>query len=119
MDIDYMIIPGLPKKLTFKIIEAEVCDFLGIDSIQGETRKREVVKARQFCHYFAVIFFNEPTKHKKSEFTLKKIGEYFGGKDHATVSHSVKTVKNEIFSNSEYKKEIEELNKIFKNYETN
>ena len=50
-----------------------------------QTRKREYVYARQ-------IAMTLISKHTK--FSLGKIGEMFGGKDHATVLHSKRTICN-------------------------
>lgn len=70
-------------------IELVVSRISGLEpfEINEKTRKREVVSVRQVCHYLS-------TKYTKN--SLASIGEYFGGKDHATVLHSKYTVLNMI-----------------------
>ena len=58
---------------------------LSFKEINRKTNKREVVLARQLAHAKSVRLTNEP---------LEVIGLHFGGKDHATVLYSCKTVKN-------------------------
>ena len=55
------------------------------EDIDIETRKREIVQARQICMFFA---------KSMTKVSLASIGEEFGGKDHATVLHANRTVKN-------------------------
>jgi hypothetical protein len=73
-----------------------------------KTRKREIVFARQVAMYLI-------KKHTK--LSLKKIGEYFGGKDHATVLHSVKTIDNLMEVDRQIKATVKDIDKIvtFKN----
>lgn len=62
--------------------------------IDIKTRKREVVQARQICHYLAKNHINRSLAH---------IGEYFGNVDHATVLHSCRTINNLLETNNEFK----------------
>lgn len=55
----------------------------------AKTRKREVVKARQFCMWFL---------KNKTPMTLSTIGQRYGDKDHATVLHACNVVENLIFT---------------------
>jgi hypothetical protein len=48
-------------------------------------RKREVVAARMLCQYFI---------KKYTTLTLEQIGLYFGGRDHATIIHAIKTIED-------------------------
>lgn len=60
----------------FDVSETIICE---------NTREREIVRMRQISHYLA-------RKYTKS--TLQCIGIDIGGKDHATVKHSIKTIHN-------------------------
>jgi hypothetical protein len=62
--------------------------------IHKKSRKREIVEARQMCMTYA---------KNLTTCSLAKIGLNIGGKDHATVLHSVKTVNNLIETDSGYK----------------
>jgi chromosomal replication initiator protein len=54
------------------------------EAMEGKTRKREVVEARQLAM--------DLIKQEFDHLSLKKIGEMFGGRDHTTVIHARKTV---------------------------
>lgn len=61
--------------------------FFKISDHQIDVKKRDVefVYKRQICHFFGKAV---------TRYSLTKIGLEFGGKDHATVLHSYKTILN-------------------------
>ncbi len=61
-----------------------------------KTRTRSVVKARQVSMYIIREITGKP---------FQEVGRYFN-LDHATVLHSVKTVKNEMSTNKDLKNEV-------------
>ena len=69
-------------------------------SLQLNTRKREIVFARQMCHYFM---------SKQKKYTLKKIGRLCGNRDHATILHSIRTINNLIEFDKNIKHDYEKL----------
>lgn len=69
-------------------------------SIHINTRKREVVQARQIAMFFC------KTLTKSS---LATIGANIGNKDHATVLHACKTVHNLIDTDKLFRADIYEL----------
>jgi len=73
------------------------------EAILSNSRKQELVKARQLIMYFAVLYF-------KKSMTLYRIGSKVN-RDHATVLHSVKVIELLEFQKFEpylsWKKEIE------------
>lgn len=73
------------------------------DFIFANTRKREVVYARQIC--MTLI-----KKHTK--LSLAEIGEKIGDKDHATVIHAVKTISNLIDSDKQIKSEFANIENL-------
>lgn len=77
----------LNKELHLKAVISSIC---GVEwrLIKGQTKKREVVIARQLFCVFAK-FYLKPI-------SLKAIGEMIGDRDHTTVIHSIKTVKEMI-----------------------
>lgn len=67
--------------------EEIICEAFDIrvDDLVVKTRKREIVEARQFAmNYYRKTY---------PKMSLTKIGDKFGGKDHATVLHAMKTVE--------------------------
>jgi hypothetical protein len=73
------------------------------EQIKNETREGEIVYARQLIHYFSVLF---------DVGTLKWIGEQTGGKDHATVMHSVKVINNYRDTNKTKRSKIDYYEKL-------
>jgi len=55
-----------------------------VTELQSKRRPRSVVLPRQVCMYLA----RRHTRH-----SLEEIGGYFGGRDHTTVMHAIKTIE--------------------------
>lgn len=68
-------------------------------NIDLQTRKREVVFARQLLMWYL---------RKNTKISLKKIGKICGKRDHATVLHAEKTVDNYLDYNDKYFKQVTE-----------
>jgi len=85
-----------------------VADYYQINenNVLSNTRKREIVQARQVAMYFA--------KHL-TKTSLKGIGAYLGKKDHATVLHACRTVNDLMDTDRRFKMQIEELQGKFAN----
>ena len=62
--------------------------------------KREVVQVRQVAMYLA---------KKHTDTSSSKIGQLIGNKDHATVLHACKIVKDQVEVDKAFKAEIEEI----------
>ena len=90
--------------LTIDVIQAVTCDVLDIpvELVRARTRKREVVQARQIAMYFS----KQRTKH-----SLKAIGQAFGGRDHSTVIHAVRSVEDQIDTDPLFRETVEEVRK--------
>jgi chromosomal replication initiator protein len=100
------IIEEVEAEVNVDFIQKTVADYFGVPValLKEKTRKKEVVTARQVAMYFT----KEHTNH-----SLKTIGYHFGGRDHATVIHSVQTVSDLIDSDKKFKDQIVELRKKF------
>lgn len=85
---------------SLKEIENQITEHTGItiDQMNRKTRKIEIVIARQMAHFKA--------RHKTS-YSLEFIGRYFGGKDHATVLYSNKTIQNYLDVDKVFRREHE------------
>lgn len=64
-------------------------DFIDMDPklLQAKTRKREIVQARQISMYLS---------KKYTDYSLSRIGDILGRKDHATVLHACKTISEQL-----------------------
>ena len=83
-------------EITISYIINSVCEEMGTSQADFFTtsRKRNVVQARQLSMYFA---------KKYTKASLNIIGEQCGGKDHATVIHSLKTVANLLETDKQFR----------------
>lgn len=90
------------REITVSQIQQKVCDFYGInmDALQSKTRKREIVQARQVAMFFSKNLTNS---------SLSSIGSQIGQRDHATVLHACKAVKNLQETNTEFKHQLKEI----------
>lgn len=77
------------KQLTIKKIQESVCRYFNLDEalVLTKSRKQEIVQARQITMFLS---------KKYTEFSFAYIGKVVGNKDHATVLHACKTVKDQI-----------------------
>ena len=98
-----------PKEVNIEYIQKVVCEYFGvpIENLHNETRKREIVLARQV----SMVFSRQITKKG-----TKEIGQEIGDKDHATVLHACKTVSNLYETDKKFRIQIDELEAIFKNH---
>lgn len=92
------------KKKTINVahIQEVVCDYFGIrkEQLLSKARKREVALPRQLAMYFSKEYTSA---------TYARIGDEMGGKDHTTVMHACKTVKNHLEVDKEIKKYVKDL----------
>ncbi|MDU1889162.1 MAG: chromosomal replication initiator protein DnaA [Dysgonomonas sp.] len=95
------------KKITVSSIESVVCDFYNIKSelIHSASRKRQIVQARQVTMYLSKSY---------TEMSLAQIGSIIGKKNHATVLHACKTVKEQMEVDKVFREEIAEIEKKLK-----
>ncbi len=100
-------VKNTPKEITIEYIQKVVCDYFNIphDKINSKTRKREIVQARQLAMYFSKNF---------TKTSLAAIGSKCGNKDHATVLHACKTIKNLTETDKEFRRYVEDLENIIK-----
>ena len=95
------------REITIEYIQKIVCDYykIPIELIQGKTRKREIVQARQVSMFFSKSL---------TKASLASIGSHIGGKDHATVLHACKTVNNLIDTDKHFRNQINDIEKKLK-----
>ena len=95
------------KEISIDYIQKVICDHfdLQVEKIHSNTRRREIVIARQLAMFFA-------KKHTKA--SLASIGTQCGKRDHATVLHACKTINNLIETDKSFKSMVDELDKKIK-----
>lgn len=95
------------KEITLDFIQKLVAEHFNVqvDKLQGKTRKRSIVIARQLSMYLAKNLTDK---------SLKAIGEMFGGRDHSTVIYSCKTVADLMETDIVFKDTVAELEKKIK-----
>jgi chromosomal replication initiator protein len=86
------------RSLRYKMSKDEILEIIAeecsikVSDISSKTRKTEVVNGRFiFCGVMKEYF----------GYSLKKIGEFVGGRDHTTIIHSIREYKNR-YQNEEY-----------------
>ena len=96
------------KEITIDDIVETVCKHYGLDtaSIQTKSRKHEVVQARQIAMFLA---------KDNTDFSTARIGKLIGNRDHATVLHAFKTIKELEEVDKNFHEELEEIRIALKN----
>ena len=113
VDLDFAqsIIQHTPKTIVKEVsldkIVEEVSNIYNIsqEDIYGKSRKAEIVQARQLSIYLAQLH---------TQRSVSKIGLLIGNKNHATVLHSIKAIKNRLKTDKALKEQIDELTDILK-----
>ncbi len=111
LDLAKNIMGGFLRKkeqpLTVERIIREVAKYFSLKAqdIVSKKRARSVLVPRQIALYLA---------RKYTDCSLVELGEKFGGKDHATVIHSINKIKEEINFNTELKNTVEKIEKMLK-----
>jgi chromosomal replication initiator protein len=95
------------KQLTLETIVSKVCEFYKVDEslLHTKSRKREIVQVRQIAMYLA---------KKHTEISASKIGHLIGSRDHATVLHACKIIKDQLATDKEFKSKIDKLEATFR-----
>ena len=81
------VLPGLDTaEITAAAIIAQTANYFGltIDDLCGSSRSRVLVTARQIAMYLC---------RELTEMSLPKIGQQFGGRDHTTVMHANRKIR--------------------------
>ena len=96
------------KQLTVQSIQETVCKYFNLEQalLQTSSRKREIVQARQVTMFLS---------KKYTDSSLSNIGKIVGKKDHATVLHACKTVKDQIETSKEFAASVEAIEGLLKN----
>ena len=98
-------ITNKPNIMKIDDISNIVCKFhkLEFSELINRTRQGRIMQARQQAMYFSMQY----TKLSQTD-----VGFFYGGRNHATVSHSCKTVNNLKDVERGYNREIEQMSRI-------
>lgn len=90
------------RNITPDIIQKTVSNYFGlhINDLKSNSRSRNIVYPRQIAIFLM---------RKLTSYSLKEMGEYFGGKDHTTILHSHSKIEKEIEKNKNTKLIIDTL----------
>ncbi|MGN6367669.1 MAG: chromosomal replication initiator protein DnaA [Phycisphaerae bacterium] len=79
------LVPPSERIVTIQQIIEAVTRFYNVRlaDLQSKKRHKSIALPRQVCMYIA---------RQKTRYSLEEIGGYFGGRDHTTVMHAIKTV---------------------------
>jgi len=97
-----------PRMITINDIQAKVGEFYGLKLEDFKARKR--TKAVAFPRQIAMYLSRELT-----DFSLPKIGEAFGGRDHTTVIHAHEKISKLVQEDQELYKIITNITEKIKN----
>ena len=93
------------KQVSIDAVQKTVCDYFGItrEELVSQTRKRQIVQARQIAMYMSRNLIS---------CSLNTIGSELGGRDHATVMHACNTVADLIATDKQFKQYVNDIEKI-------
>lgn len=97
-----------PKMITIQDIQQRVGEFFNLKMEDFKARKR--TKAIAFPRQIAMYLSRELT-----DFSLPKIGDAFGGRDHTTVIHAHEKISQQIKNDQELNKVINNITEKIKN----
>ncbi len=104
------LLPYLPKNnqnISIESIQEYIATIydISVNDLKSKTNRKIIVEPRQISMYLS---------KKLTDKSLKEIGEFFGGKDHSTVLHSINKIKKKMLNDNEFSKKVESFVKNFK-----
>ncbi len=92
-----------PKRISIQDIFDSITFFYDVklSDLLSKKRHKSVTVPRQIGMWLA---------RKHTRFSLEEIGGYFGGRDHTTVMHAIKTIDHKLEFDSDFIREIEQIN---------
>lgn len=96
------IVRNADKEITIDFIQEVISDYfkISVEDLKSKTRKKEIAHARQIAMYFS---------QNHTKMPLKSIGNAFGGRDHSTVIHASKAVKEKAKADPAFNQTLSEL----------
>jgi chromosomal replication initiator protein len=98
---DFLPDRAVPEITADQIMEATAEYFgVGLDDIRGQSRSRVLVNARQVAMYLC---------RELTDLSLPRIGQAFGGRDHTTVMHADRKIRQQMSERRSLYNQIAEL----------
>ena len=96
-----------PKVITIHEIQRVVGEHFNVklEDFKAKKRTKSVAFPRQIAMYLS---------RELTDFSLPKIGEEFGGRDHTTVIHAHEKISKMLQSDSQFEKQLKEINELLK-----
>jgi chromosomal replication initiator protein len=90
------------RRVTFQQIFDVVTKYYNVrlSDLQSKKRHKSIAFPRQVCMYLA---------RKYTRYSLEEIGGHFGGRDHTTVLHAVRTVDGDMKTDSEIANQLTQI----------
>jgi len=90
-------------QITLEQIIQSMTDYYNVrlSDLQSKRRHKSLAEPRQVCMWLA---------RQRTRFSLEEIGGHFGGRDHTTVMHSIKTVNDRKQTEPDFAEQIQHLN---------
>ena len=90
------------KRITIQQILDVVTKYYNVrlSDLQSKKRHKSIAFPRQVCMFLA---------RRHTRYSLEEIGGYFGGRDHTTVLHAVRTVNQDVKDDAEIAEQITRL----------
>lgn len=90
------------RRITIQQISDVVTKYYNVkmSDLQSKKRHKSIAFPRQVCMYLA---------RRHTRYSLEEIGGYFGGRDHTTVMHAVKTVNEDVEADREISRQVSSL----------
>ncbi len=94
-----------PEVITVERIQKAVSSYFGvsISDLRSSKRKKGITLPRQIAMYLA---------REHTDLSLVEIGEKFGGRNHATVTHSINKVKKLILTDRRIREAVDSVSKM-------
>jgi chromosomal replication initiator protein len=92
------------RRVTFQQIFDVVTKYYNVrlSDLQSKKRHKSIAFPRQVCMYLA---------RKYTRYSLEEIGGHFGGRDHTTVLHAVRTVDGDMKTDADVANQITQIEK--------
>jgi chromosomal replication initiator protein len=96
------IVPPSQRLVSIQQIIDAVIKFYNVrlSDLQSKKRHKSIALPRQICMYIA---------RSKTRYSLEEIGGYFGGRDHTTVMHAIRTVTDQRNTNPHFAAQLEKI----------
>jgi chromosomal replication initiator protein len=96
------VIPPSERTVTIQQIIDQVTRFYNVrlSDLQSKKRHKSISLPRQVCMYIA---------RQKTRYSLEEIGGYFGGRDHTTVLHAIRSITDSRSTDPQFAAHLERI----------